>query len=140
MRAKVFLGLAVSLCLAVGVWASGDLDGTTFSVTVGEKGSEAGDPDTLIFEGGQFFSTACEEWAFDWVAYSSSSKVGILRFEATTTSEEEGGIHWVGKVANGRIEGTYVWTKEGQDPIEYWFKGAEAEEDDEETPEDGEAP
>lgn len=30
---------------------------------------------------------------------------------------------WAGRVRGDRIEGTMVWTKEGQAPADYWFRG-----------------
>jgi hypothetical protein len=38
-------------------------------------------------------------------------------------SAKEGKNHWKGTVKGNAIEGTQVWTKAGQAPIEYWFRG-----------------
>jgi hypothetical protein len=38
-------------------------------------------------------------------------------------SAKEGKMVWAGRVRGDRIEGTMVWTKEGQAPADYWFRG-----------------
>jgi hypothetical protein len=46
----------------------------------------------------------------------------VTTFDADTASAKEGKMHWHGTVRGDRVEGTYVWTKAGQAPVEGWFK------------------
>ena len=140
MRSKTILTTAFALCLLTGVATAGSLDGKTFTVMIDDPTVEEPYEDTLIFEDGKFRSVACDEYGFDWAPYTTQPMAGgIVRFEVTAESEEEGTNHWVGKVANDGIKGEFTWTKEGQEPIEYSFEGAIAEEEaaDEEMSTDG---
>lgn len=104
----------------------GLLDGRTFEGTTSEVGGEAGEADALIFADGTFRSAGCDEYGFTATPYTAAEEDGVIRFEATTTSPEEGQITWTGTVEGDRAEATFVWTKEGQDPIEYRFEGTAA--------------
>lgn len=54
----------------------------------------------------------------------TARKVGeAVQFESTTQSEKEGEMAWIGRVRGDRLEGTMVWRKAGQAPIDYWFRG-----------------
>lgn len=130
MRRKTTWLTTMAIVLLAAAASAGDLDGMTFAVMVDDPGADEPTEDTLIFEDGMFRSVACDEYGFDWASYSTEAMAaGIVRFEATAESEEEGSNHWVGKVFENRIEGTFTWTKEGQDPIEYSFAGAVAEDE-----------
>jgi hypothetical protein len=96
-----------------------NLDGKVFTVEAAEKGKTSGEKEDIDFAKGKFHSKGCDQYGFDSGAYTMTGD----KFEADTTSAKEGKIHWSGTVSGDRIEGTYVWTKTGQKPIEYWFKG-----------------
>ena len=107
-----------------GAAEKGALDGKSFVGETGEKGKVKGDKDELIFADGKFRSTGCDQYGFTAVPYATKKEGGSISFEAHSTSEKEGTIHWTGKVTGDDCEGTFVWSKPGQKDIEYWFKGA----------------
>jgi hypothetical protein len=99
------------------------LDGRRFIVDGGEQGKPSDAKDTLEFTGTMFHSEGCDAWGFESGAYTTAADGDATTFQSTTTSEKEGTIEWKGTVRGNEIEGTYRWTKEGQKPIDYWFKG-----------------
>ena len=112
------------LALAAPSHASGLLDGKTFAGESGEQGKAADSKDTLVFHDGRLHSTACDAYGFDEGPYTAQARSGATEFTATTVSPKEGKIEWKGTVRGGdRIDGTFMWTKAGQKPIAYWFKG-----------------
>jgi hypothetical protein len=120
------LALALPATLAAAPDAKPSLDGKTFAGESGEKGKPAmAEKDTIRFAGGRFHSLACDAYGFGDGAYTATAAGdGSVRWTAETTSPKEGRIQWQGTVKGDRIEATYVWTKAGQKPIEYWLKGA----------------
>jgi hypothetical protein len=120
--------LALSLTLTAGrpaAAAGGALDGKVFAGTTGETGKATGDKDVLVFRGGTFRSTACDTYGFDSARYTSAAgPAGSIQFAARTVSPKEGTIDWRGVVRGDAVTGSYVWTKTGQRPIRYWFKGS----------------
>jgi len=126
-RAMRWVLVGLSLVSFAGVSrAAGELDGKTFAVEVTEKGKEAAEAekDQLIFKDGKFRSPGCDEYGFTEVAYTASAKDNKVAFDAVAKSEKEGEIHWTGTVQGDAVEGSFVWTKSGQDAIEYSFKGS----------------
>ena len=118
------LGLSLSVVGAVHNTASADeaLDGKTFTVTVTPTGKgEEPSTDELIFEGGTFSSTNCEQYGFGPAAYETRTKGKAVLFKSTLTSEEEGTAEWEGAVKGDKIRGTFIWTKDGQDPVIYTY-------------------
>ena len=105
--------------------AADSLDGKSFSIKIKEYGKdgEATD-DELIFKDGKFFSTDCEQYGFTPAIYESKSKGDVIKFESTLTSEKEGKAEWEGKVKGDSIEGTFIWSKEGQDLFIYTYEGS----------------
>jgi hypothetical protein len=104
--------------------AAATLDGKSFAGTSTEDGKKKGDADTLIFADGKFRSTACDQYGFKPAAYTVKSEGKALVFEATAQSDKEGTNTWKGKVLGDAITGHLVWTKKGQKPIKYTFKGS----------------
>jgi len=104
--------------------AGDSLDGKSFSIELSEANKNEGSQDELIFKDGTFFSTGCEEYGFTPAAYESKSKGGVIMFKSTLTSDKEGKSEWEGAVTGDEISGTMFWTKEGQEPIIYTYKGA----------------
>ncbi len=111
--------------------AGDSLDGKSFSVKVSEhnKNGETTD-DELIFKDGTFFSADCEQYGFTPASYESKSKGAATLFKSTLTSEKEGKAEWEGVVKGDNITGTFIWSKEGQDPIIYTYIGSIKEADD----------
>lgn len=110
--------LSISMLAAAG---EGALDGKTFTGTMGETG-KAGDKEELVFKDGQFTSVACQEYGFGAAPYTAMVSGDTTTFEADTVSEKEGKMHWTGTLKGTELTGTAVWTKDGQAPIEYWYK------------------
>jgi hypothetical protein len=100
------------------------LDGRSFSVELTETNKNEATNDELIFKDGTFFSTGCEQYGFTPAPYESKSKDGAVLFKSTLTSGKEGKTEWEGSVKGDEISGTMFWSKEGQDPIIYTYKGA----------------
>lgn len=111
--------------------ADDSLDGKTFSVKISEDGKdgEATD-DELIFKDGTFFSTDCEQYGFTPAPYESMSNDGVTKFKSTLMSDKEGKAEWEGGVKGGHIKGTFIWSKDGQDPIIYTYVGTMEKPDD----------
>ena len=101
----------------------GALDGQRFEVDTGVKGKGAEEKETMEFHGGRFHSVGCDEYRFETGAYSTTKSGDAVAFQSATKSPTEGSISWNGTVRGDAIDGTYTWTKSGQAPIEYWFKG-----------------
>jgi hypothetical protein len=100
----------------------GALDGKTFAGVMGEAGKDKGDGDELIFKDGKFSSEACEKYGFGDAPYTATVSGDTTTFEADTVSAKEGKMKWTGTLTGDELTGTTVWTKEGQAPVEYWFK------------------
>ena len=99
------------------------LDGRSFSVELTETNKNEATKDELIFKDGTFFSTECEKYGFTPAPYESKSKAGAVLFKSTLTSVKVGKTEWEGSVNGDEISGTMFWSKEGQDPIIYTYKG-----------------
>lgn len=110
--------LSISMLAAA---QEGALDGKTFSGEMGEKGKK-GDGDELIFKDGKFSSAACEKYGFGDAPYTATVSGDTTTFEADTVSAKEGKMKWTGTVTGDKLDGTVMWYKEGQAPVEYWFK------------------
>jgi hypothetical protein len=103
--------------------ADDSLDGRSFSVELTETNKNEATRDELIFKDGTFFSTECEKYGFTPASYDSRSKDGAILFKSALTSGKEGKTEWEGSVKGDEITGTMFWSKEGQEPIIYTYKG-----------------
>jgi len=101
----------------------GALDGMSFVGEISEKGKKA-EPDTLVFKKGKFHSKGCDEYGFEKVKYTAQKEGNAISWEAEAVSAKEGKMKWKGTVQEKMIEASAVWTRAGQAPIEYAFKGA----------------
>lgn len=104
--------------------AGDSLDGKSFSIELSEANKNEGSQDELIFKDGTFFSAECEQYGFTPARYESKSKDGVMLFKSTLTSGKEGKTEWEGAVTGDEISGTMFWTKQGQEPVIYTYKGA----------------
>ena len=127
------LGLSLSVIGAGTNEASADdsLDGKSFSVKISEHNKD-GEPtdDELVFKDGTFMSSDCEQYGFKPAPYESMSKDGATKFKSTLMSDKEGKAEWEGAVKGEEISGTFIWSKEGQDPIIYTYEGSIKQADD----------
>jgi hypothetical protein len=132
---RTFFGIAclvMAASFAAAAFGSPDgpaatLDGKSFVGESAEKGKTKTDKDTLKFAAGRFRSQACDTYGFGDAPYvATTAPDGSISWTAETASAKEGKIQWKGKVRGDKLEGTYVWIKAGQAPIEYWVKGSSA--------------
>jgi hypothetical protein len=123
--AGLAFALTAATILAAVSGAKISLEGKTFAAETGEKGKSAGpEKETISFKNGRFHSAACDQYGFGDAPYTAMGAAdGSVAWTAETTSAKEGKIQWKGTVKGDQLESTYVWTKAGQDPIEYWLKG-----------------
>jgi len=99
-------------------------DGKNFVGEIGKKGEAKADKDEFIFKNGKFRSTACDPYGFRPGAYRAVGGTNEpTKFEAICTSPTDGKMTWRGMVKGDQIEGTALWEKPGQAPVENWFKG-----------------
>jgi len=98
----------------------GALDGRQFDGIVLECGKTTGDPDSLIFEGGRFRSTACDRYEYGDGAYTVAAADGALTFSAETVSPKYGTLRWHGVVRGKRLDGTLTMVRDGQVLGEKW--------------------
>ncbi len=127
------ISFRVGTCVAaalLAIWAanvagaaSGPLDGKTFAGEMTKKGEAKGDQDTFVFKDGKFRSTACDAYGFTETAYTAAVSDIATTFEAVAMSPKEGTMKWKGTVKGDSVEGTAVWTKNGQADMHYTFKG-----------------
>lgn len=103
--------------------ADDSLDGKSYSVELTDTNKNEATNDELIFKDGTFFSTECEKHGFTPAPYESKSKAGAVLFKSALTSVKEGKTEWEGSVTGDEISGTMFWSKEGQDPVIYTYKG-----------------
>ena len=122
-RALAVVFAAGALTISMPARAANELDGKTFTGTVGEKGKTEGQPDEFVFAGGKFHSTMCDAHGFKPADYTAMKEGDVTAFEVSATSDKEGENHWAGRAVGDDIDGTFIWKKPGQDAIEYWFKG-----------------
>jgi len=98
----------------------GPYDGRVFSIEL--VGSDAkGQPDTLVFDGGRFESTACREYGFVGAPYSGAEGGG--RFETVPRSPTSGTTAWTGTIRGDSIDGTMRWTETSGKVSEFRFQG-----------------
>jgi hypothetical protein len=127
----VIVGLAAALLLilASAPFAAADkggiLDGKSFVGECGEKGKTTGEKEEVHFANGKFHSVACDPHGFGDGPYTATASGGAISWTAETTSEKEGKMQWKGTVKGDNLTGTFVWTKTGQAPAEYWVKGTQ---------------
>ncbi|MCI0605458.1 hypothetical protein L0156_20940 [bacterium] len=128
MKNLLIFIFAVSTLFAIAaVTASGqaaELDGKSYLGETAEKGKTSGNNDELIFADGKFHSTGCDQYGFTPAPYTTKTQGDTTTFESVAKSEKEGEISWNGTVQGDTCEAAFVWTKPGQKPIEYWFKGS----------------
>jgi len=113
----------IGLLIALPALAS-PLEGKTFIGEIAKKGDAKADPDTFAFREGKFHATGCDPYGFKPAPYKVEKSGDDWTFASECKSPKEGSMSWKGIVKGDAISGTVVWTKPGQAPIEYTFKGA----------------
>ena len=101
------------------------LDGRSFDGIVLECGKTSGDADTLIFKGGRFRSTACDQYGYGDGAYTATRSGEAVTFEAETESPKYGKLLWKGVVRGPRLDGTMTMVRDGRAAGEKWILAGE---------------
>ncbi|KZS43005.1 hypothetical protein AWE51_16815 [Aquimarina aggregata] len=97
--------------------------GKTFRIDnyIGDKLDNSED---LVFTNNEVEGSICVQYGFKKAKYTTTiNKKGLQEFSCTMISKEHGKMVWTGEKNKNQISGKYLWTKEGQDPIQYTFKG-----------------
>jgi hypothetical protein len=117
------------LCLAVATAPApaqaSALDGRSFEGVVLERGKTSGDADTLIFNGGRFRSTACDQYGYSDGPYTASVSGDAIAFEAETESPKYGKLLWKGAVRGHKLDGTLTMVRDGKAAGEKWVVAGE---------------
>jgi hypothetical protein len=117
------------LCLAVATAPApaqaSALDGRSFEGVVLERGKTSGDADTLIFNGGRFRSTACDQYGYSDGPYAASVSGDTIAFEAETESPKYGKLLWKGAVRGHKLDGTLTMVRDGKAAGEKWVVAGE---------------
>jgi hypothetical protein len=120
------IALILLLTPAIAHAGPGSLDGMKFEGTVTREGRTKGDKDTLVFENGQFVSTACVRYGFDKTAYSAKRKGKETSWSVDVFSTKHQGekMSWTGTVAGGSLDGKMYWMKNDGTVTKYIVQGA----------------
>lgn len=102
--------------------ASG-LGGQTYVVEVRERGNGESRVDTLSFAEGRVRSALGERGGFGAADYRAVMDNIGESFTAVAASAEQGQIEWSGILVKGRLDGRYVWKRNGQPSLEYEYHG-----------------
>ena len=105
--------------------SASSLDGRRFEGVVLERGKTSGDADTLIFERGQFRSTACDRYGYGSGPYRASVAGDSIRFEAETESAQYGKLRWAGYIRGEKLDGTLTIVRNGEAVGEKWVVAGE---------------
>lgn len=98
------------------------LDGKKFTIVTMEKDKPiTAAVEHAEFSNGKFFTQECARWGFESGKYTSDAKKDVTTFESTLLSANEGKMIFTGTITGNTIEGTMVWSKQGQDDIHYVF-------------------
>jgi len=107
--------------ITASTYASGILDGKTFTGISGPKGKASDSKDDLVFTNGMLHSTGCDAYGFGPGPYAATQRGDAVAFTATTKSPSEGTIEWKGTIRDGKLDATFVW-KKGFIRHNYWIK------------------
>ncbi len=122
---NVLIALSIMLISSEGFAQSGvtPFSGTVFSIDnyIGDKFDNTED---LSFTNTTVEGSICVQYGFEPAPYTiAESANGGWTFACTMISKEHGKMVWEGTKKGNKISGSYLWTKEGQDPLQYTFRG-----------------
>ncbi|MBK6729758.1 MAG: hypothetical protein IPG60_01940 [Bacteroidetes bacterium] len=102
------------------------LEGKNFTIVTMEKNKPVtAGIEHAQFMDGKFMNKECGRWGFTEGSYTAKTKDDLTTFESTLLSPNEGKMTFIGTVQGGKIEGTFIWSKEGQADINYEFISGE---------------
>jgi len=89
------------------------LEGKSFhGEMLSTEGEVISDKEKLVFRDGQFASEACRKFGFGEGPYWLRVHDGKVHFIAETVSPTNGTMRWQGTISGGRVDASFVWTKE----------------------------
>ena len=120
----------IDACFANPQPGSGPLDGRTFEGTASEEGKTEPEPLHLIFRQGALLAVECMQYGFGAGPYTATTgDDGSIEFTSEIRSlEHDTEKHvWKGKVKDGQVTGTMVWTDRDGKNTELSFEGRSAQ-------------
>lgn len=89
-------------------------------------GKEHDSNQNIIFSGGKMTFTEAGKYGFAADVYKWKRKNDSTQtFLVVLKSTQNGVMTWEGKVINDKTEGTCIWTRKVENPINYLFAGKE---------------
>ncbi len=120
----IFLAfIAISTIVNLKAQSKSPFEGAVFTIDnyIEDKFDNTED---LTFKDNYVEGSICVQYGFEKAKYTTSiNEEGIWEFNCVMLSKEHGKMVWNGQKSGNNISGGYLWTKEGQDPIKYTFKG-----------------
>lgn len=108
--------------------AAQDIDplaGRTFAISLYE-GKERDSNQALKFNDGKMTFSEAEQYGFVADSYKWKQKNdSTWTFLSISKSSKNGIMTWEGKVTGSHIEGTCIWSRKVENPVNYTFKGSE---------------
>lgn len=101
----------------------GILDGRRFTIVVNENGRAEPMSDVLIFDDGLFHSVECDRLGFVSAPYLINETEDGTIFAVESHSPEGATDAWQGRIRDSVIEGSFIRSLPGQDPVSYSFTG-----------------
>jgi hypothetical protein len=104
------------------------LDGKRYSIVMYE-GKVKDVNEQLTFTDGMMSFLQSTKYGFSTEEYKCKQKNdSTWTFLAVSHSKKNGIMTWEGKVINDQVEGTCIWTRLLENPINYTFKGMQVKE------------
>ena len=126
MKTKIFCTILLVISYAASfAQQQHQLDGKQYKIDMAVNGKHDSD-ETIVFSSGMMDPLDCHQYGFTAANYQAKVASGMTTWMSISTSEKEGKMAWQGKITGDKIEGSVVWTKDGQDPITYTFTGKES--------------
>lgn len=92
-------------------------------------GKEHDSNQTLSFNEGKMTFSEAEKYGFVADEYKWKQKNdSTLTFLCVVKSPKNGVMTWEGKVIHDKMEGTCIWTRKVENPVNYTFKGSRLKE------------
>ena len=99
------------------------LDGKRYSIQM-YVGKEKDSNEVLTFSNGVMNFMQSTKYGFSTDEYKCKQKNdSTFTFLTVSKSKKNGVMTWEGKVVNEKIEGTCIWTRNVENPVNYTFKG-----------------
>lgn len=98
-------------------------DHTSYNISL-FVGKERDSYQTLSFSSEDMTFSEADQYGFKPESFKSKQKNdSTWTFVAVSKSAKNGLMTWQGKVVNERIEGTCIWTRKVENPVNYTFEG-----------------